>query len=195
LLKNICRLKRVENPYLRGDFYLGVDVAGFGKDENTFEVFEKMSDKRIEQRGNLIEKRNFTTDTSKRILIMNDYYNFKRIGVDDGGVGFGVFSELMNDDRTKRKTLALNNSSRETNPDGTKSRKLLKEEMYINLLSLMEHGQILLLDDEEIINSLSSIQYEGDKIYGAYSHIAEGIIRGVWLASKDKGLKMFVHTF
>jgi hypothetical protein len=39
-------------------------------------------------------------------------------------------------------------------------KRLLKEEMYFNLLNLMEKGQIKLLDDDELIASLSSVQYE-----------------------------------
>lgn len=202
LIKQILILKRQEFVnevkslgVSRGKFYLGVDVAGFGTDECTFEVLEKLPNKEIEQRENIIEKRNFTTDTSKKIITLNRVYNFKKIGVDDGGVGFGVFSELMKNDETKRKTEALNNASRPTNKEGTKSKKLLKEEMYLNLLTLMENRKIKLLDDDEIKLSLESIQHEEGKIFGFYSHIAEGIIRAAWEAEKDKSLKVFVRSF
>ena len=193
LIKKILTLKRVETINRRNKFYIGVDVAGFGKDECTYEVFEKMSNKTIEQRENIIEKRNFTTDTSKKIINLNLSYNFHKIGIDDGGIGFGVFSELMNEEKTKRKTEALNNSSRDTNADGTKSTKLLKEEMYLNLLTLMETHRIKLLDDDEVKLSLESIQHEDGKIFGSYSHVAEGIIRAVWLAEKDKSLNIYIY--
>jgi len=192
LIKKICTGERIDIKNTNTK-YLGVDVAGMGEDECTYEVIEKTPAKRLIQRDNIIEKRNYTTETTKRILILDKAYNFKLIGVDDGGVGFGVFSELMKDDQTKRKTEALNNSSRETEYDGTKSKKLLKEEMYFNLLSLMENNQITLLDDDEVINSLSSIQHDDGKIFGAYSHIAEGIIRAVWLATKDKTLNIYIY--
>jgi len=39
------------------------------------------------------------------------------------------------------------------------------------------------------------MQYEEDKIFGSYSHIAEGIVRGIWVASKDKDLNIFAHSF
>lgn len=188
LIKKICILKRNETKPT-GKMYLGVDVAGFGEDDCTYEVMEKLINKII-QRESIIEKRNYTTDTTKKITQLNEIYKFKGIGVDDGGVGFGVFSELMQDNKTKRKTVALNNSSRPTDKDGKKSRKILKEEMYLNLLTEMEQGRILLLDDDEIINSLSSIQHDEGRIFGSYSHIAEGIIRAVWLSVKDKTLNI-----
>jgi hypothetical protein len=195
LIKDTCISKRIEVNY-KGNFYLGCDIAGFGEDDCTYEIFERVANNMIEQRENIIEKRNMTTDTSNKIMTLNrGYKEIKKIGVDDAGVGFGVYSELMNSDETKRKVVALNNASRPTDKDGEKSKKLLKEEMYFLLLTLMEQKRIKLLDDDEIKASLSSIQYEDEKVHGSYSHITEGIIRAVWLAEKEKGLNIFVHTF
>jgi len=199
LIKRICVLKRDMNINRTSKYYLGVDVAGFGEDECSFEILEKLQDKTLWQRENIIEKRNATTKTTDRILILNKGYNFKKIGIDDGGIGFGVFCELLDHNETKGKTIALNNASRDKERDeetGDFSKKtLLKEEMYINLLSLMENNKIQLLDDEDIKASLSSIQHDEGKIFGSYSHITEGIIRSAWLAEKDKSLNMFVHYF
>jgi len=194
IINKNCIIKRDNIINLKYKHYLGVDVAGLGDDECTFEVLVKFDNNLIEQRESIIERRNYTTDTARRILILNESYKFKKIGVDDAGVGFGVYSELMDNDKTKRKTEALNNASRPTNQDGTKSKKLLKEEMYLNLLSLMESERIKLLDDDEVKNSLSSIQYDEGKIFGAYSHVAEGLIRAAWLA-KNKDLNIFARTF
>jgi hypothetical protein len=194
LINNCCKEKRRDRVGT-GKFYIGCDIAGYGEDECTYEILEKMQDKSIVQRDSIIEKRNLTTDTSKKIITLNNIWNFKKIGVDDGGVGFGVFSELMNEEKTKKKTEALNNASRQTDNEGERTKRLLKEEMYFNLLMLMEQGRIKLLDDDEIKASLSSIQYDGEKIWGSYSHICEGIIRGAWLAEKDKSLNIFAHSF
>jgi len=94
----------------------------------------------------------------------------------------------MEKDETKRKTVALNNASRDIDREGKKHKRILKEDMYMNLQVLMENGIIQLLDDEEIRASLSSIQHDDGKIFGAYSHITEGIIRAAWLAVKGKNL-------
>jgi len=194
LITKVSSLKRSEVFIVNrsSKYYLGVDVAGMGKDECTFEIFEKTQDKRIFQVESIIEKRNYTTDTSKKIIALNQIYNFRKIGIDDGGIGFGVFSELLNDSRTKRKTIALNNASRPIDREGKRSKRILKEEMYINLQILMEEGDIKLLKDDEIRASLSSIQHEEEKIFGSYSHVAEGIIRAVWLAEKDKSLRPYI---
>ena len=194
LIKKICTLKR-DRSWTKNQtskYYLGVDVAGFGKDECTYENLEKTQNKSLIQIDSIIEKRNYTTDTSKKVINLNSIYDFDGIGIDDGGIGFGVFSELMNNDETKRKTTPLNNSSRDLDQEGNKSKKLLKEEMYLNLQILMEKGEIKLLDDDEVKASLASIQHDEGKIFGSYSHVAEGIIRAAWLATKDKKLDLYI---
>jgi hypothetical protein len=69
----------------------------------------------------------------------------------------------------------------------------MKEDMYSNLLMLMERGEIKLLNDDEVRLSLASVQWEyvqreGQKtkirIFGNYTHIVEGIIRATWLATQ-----------
>ncbi|RLC34451.1 MAG: hypothetical protein DRZ76_02655 [Candidatus Nealsonbacteria bacterium] len=193
LIEKTCILKR--DQIKRGNFYLGVDIAGMGKDENSFEVIQKMSNGTLMQKENITTTKKFTTQTADKIIELDKRYNeIKKIGIDDGGIGFGVYSILMNNEETKRKTFALNNASRVINELGS-TKKLLKEEMYILLLSLMENKKIKLLDDDEIKESLSSIQWDEGKIYGSYSHITEGIIRACWLAEKDKNLNIWIHTF
>jgi hypothetical protein len=197
MLKRVCILKQLDVIIsTKAKKYLGVDVAGFGKDECTFEGLQKISENYIEQIDHLIEKRNFTTDTSKRIIAMNKLRNYKIIGVDDGGLGFGVFSELMNEDTTKRKTEALNNASRATNYKEDGRKKVLKEEMYLKLLTLMENDRIKLFNVDEVIRSLESMQYDEDgQIFGSYSHVAEGLVRAAWICAKDKSLNIICHTF
>jgi len=197
LINRTCVLKRLERVNSNGIHYMGVDVAGYGRDTSAYVVVELMKDKSINQRANFEEKHNLTIETSRKIfLIDQQFFACRRIGVDDAGIGFGVFSELMSNDQTKRKTIALNNASRPIDRDGEHSKKLLKEEMYMNLLILMEQGKVRLLDDEEVKSSLSSIQVEEDgKYFGSYSHITEAIIRAVWLATQSKDLNIFCHSF
>ena len=193
LINAICKGARKEVKTPSSDYYLGVDVAGLGEDECTYEVFEMQNTDFLRQTESIIEKRNFTTDTSKKVIQLQKIYDFEGIGIDDGGVGFGVYSELMDEDETKRITQPLNNASRDVDDEGIKSRKLLKEEMYINLQILMENNKIQLLDDDEVRASLASIQHDEGKIFGSYSHVTEGIIRAVWLASKNKGNKLWIR--
>ena len=142
--------------------------------------------------------------TSRFILHLDTKYNFKKIFIDDGGLGAGVFDQCLEDEQTRRKVVAINNlrKSIENKPFGTpRKRKMMKEELYDNLLRLMEQGKIQLLDDPEIYQSFKSVQYEygrderGEgkiRIYGNYTHIVEGLIRAAWCV-KDKTLKLWVQ--
>ena len=196
LITEICTLKR-KNKFKHKDYFLGVDVAGMGKDETTFEILDGTNKEQIEQVENIITTKTRTTDTTNKIIELEKEYNFKRIGIDDGGIGVGVFDFLLTEDTTRRKIEALNNASRPLDNEETRKKRLLKEDMYNNLLRLMEQKKIKLLDDDEIIMSLKSIQYEYTdegklKIFGKYSHIAEGLIRAAWLI-KTKSLNIYLY--
>jgi hypothetical protein len=191
-IRKICILKRPEK-FEKADYFVGCDIAGLGDDEITMEILKKYNKTKIEQVDSIVKRRQLTTETSQDILDLDKRYNFKKIGIDDGGVGFGVWSELMNSNQTRRKTEALNNASRPIDREGERSKKLLKEEMYINLLALGDHNKIKLLDDDEVKLSLQSIQHENGKIYGSYSHIAEGIVRAAWLCSQSQSLNIYLY--
>lgn len=196
LIKKCCVLKRRDLIIKNHTYYLGCDIAGMGGSENSFEIIDRINKDTFEQVQSETTKDALTTETSEKIKLLNLMYNFRRIGIDDGGVGFGVFSELMDFEGTKRKTEALNNASRPIDREGEKKKKLLKEEMYMNLLILMEQGKIKLLNDDEVKASLSSMQHDDEgKIFGSYSHITEGIVRAAWIAARNKDLNIFARSF
>ena len=116
-----------------------------------------------------------------------------KIGIDDGGMGVGVFDQLLQEDSTKRKTIPLNNAQRSIGEDRRK--RLLKEDMYNNLLAMGERKELKLWDDDEIKASLRSIvvdpESEKFRLTGRYSHIAEGLIRAGWLL-KQKVNKLWI---
>jgi hypothetical protein len=133
---------------------------------------------------------------------LDKLYNFEKIFIDDEGIGVGVFDFLLEHEQTKRKVIPINNSKRILDKDETQKTKLLKEDLYNNLLRLMETGQIYLLDDDEIFMSLKSVQYEYTsdskgkpnlRIFGNYTHIAEGIIRAAWCV-KYKTLNIWIKS-
>jgi len=115
-------------------------------------------------------------------------------------MGVGVFDQLLNSPETKRKVIPINNARRSQDIDDKRFKKLMKEDLYMNLLRLMEQRKIKLLDDPEIFLSLKSIQYEyvvseGQRtrfrVFGNYSHIAEGLIRAAW-CTNDKSLSPYI---
>ena len=172
------------------EFYLGVDIGRMGGDATVFAIIERKGEQLFHV-DNIVWTRVLLSEVAEKILNLDSIYKFKKIYLDDGGIGVGVFDTLIVHNQTKRKTIALNNSTRiiEYNLDKTpKRKKLLKEDMHNNLLQLMEKGKILLLDDGNIWQSFKSIQYEylnekggaTMRIFGDDSHIVEGLIRAAW---------------
>lgn len=180
-----------------GSFYLGVDVARMGGDETTFEILERRDDKFF-QRENFVMKYTLTTETISKILELDHAYNFRNIYIDDGGLGVAVFDQLLNTPQTKSRVVAINNASRSLEFNDNRKRRLLKEDLYMNFLTMLEKGDLLLLKDAEIFASLKSIMLEHDvskaniKIYGRYSHITEGLIRAAW-ANHSMRLALWVR--
>ena len=179
-----------------GEFYLGVDVARLGGDENSFVIVKKKSNESFELIRVETTEMKRTTDTMGKIIKLNKDYHFKQIYIDDAGVGGGVFDYLLEHIETKRKVVSINNARKPIEKDKKRRKKILKEDLYDNLLKLMESKQIRFIKSPELLRSLSSIQYEytseGNlKIFGKYSHIAEGAIRAAW-CSKDKSLNIWI---
>ena len=181
---------------VRGDFYLGVDVARYGGDENAFVIIQMLSDSNLRLFHVETTERVAITDTIDKIKELEELFKFSKIYIDDGGLGAGVLDVLLKVDNIKRKIMGINNASKSIDRED-KRRRLLKEDLYTNLLSLMQQEKILLLDHDELKRSLQSIQFEytedGNlKISGRYSHIAEAAIRAAWCVY-EKGLNIYYH--
>jgi hypothetical protein len=184
IISRVQCLSRVDSVTVSGKYFLGVDVARLGGDESSFEVLEFVN-KKYYHRESVVRRYILTTATVDTVLDLDTKFSFTNIFVDDGGLGVAVVDPLLDDVRTRRKVVAINNSSRAVDFDDSRRRKLLKEDLYMNILRMMEHGDIFLLVDDNIRLSLASIMYEYDpkgyiKIYGRYSHIVEGLIRAAW---------------
>lgn len=193
----------VENKESR-DLFLGVDIARLGADDTCFEIFERKGELLI-HRESIVWQKVLLSQITQKIIDLDSFWNFKRIYIDDGGIGVGVFDNLYTTPGFKKRVIALNNSKRiyEYNPDGSpKMKHLLKEDLYNNLLHLMEKQKILILDDGNIWQSFKSVQYEYINQKGgammrifstehSQSHIVEGIIRAAY-CSKEKLNKAFI---
>lgn len=201
LIERACIL---EKKGFRKEFkhYLGVDVGGLGEDKSTFEIISKISSERLEQADSQITRRKYTTETTRKILELEAVYKFKKIGIDNAGIGAGVFHPLLFETSTKNKIVGLQNAQKNLDKEGKRKATLLKEDMYCLMKALMEQGKLLLLRDEEVINSLRNMQQEilispnqksRLRIFGSNSHVTEGIVRGVWVAYEDKSLNIFVR--
>ena len=179
------------------DYYLGVDIARMGSDESTFEILRKTENKELLHIESIVTIKTLTTMSTQMILKLDRQYNFKKIYVDDGGLGAGVFDQLLEEEQTRRKVVPINNLRKALDRDEKRKRKLLKEDLYNNLLRLMEQGRIELFENDDLYLSLKSIQYEHTedkklRIFGNYSHITEALIRAAWCI-KDKTLNIYIY--
>jgi hypothetical protein len=185
------------NPNAR--YYLGVDIARYGGDENAFIICE-MDKNKLKIIKCQTTSRVSTTDTLGRIKHLDSIWNFNKIFIDDGGVGGSVTDVLI--DSLGRKVMGLNNASKRLQIQGEeKKRGILKEDLYSNALMLLETGRLELISDLSLLRSLKSITYEyGDiktgyknvKIYGDYAHLAEAMVRACWCI-KERGLNLYVY--
>lgn len=191
-----CMTVEPEEPKRHGDLFLGVDIARMGGDETVLTSVSRRKKKWVRMFDMDIKDNIRLTETIERIKAADKKHSYKKIYIDDGGLGAGVFDVLLNDSQTKRKVIAINNARRAINRDESRTKRLLKEDLYINLKRLMEKGRIALWNDPKILVSLKSIQYEYSqgklRIFGKYTHIAEALIRAAW-CMKDKSLNIWVR--
>lgn len=198
LIRQVC----TEQPTTRIGLkhYLGVDIARLGEDETTYEVIAKVNEERFIHEYHQLTVKKLTTETTDEIIKLDKSWKFEKIGVDDAGVGAGVFDMLMREAQTNNKTIGLNNAKRNLDRKDKQKKTLLKEDMYMNFLNLLEKGKLKLINNGDLIESLKSVQYEYQvlgnrpaklRIFGNYTHIVEGLIRAAWLASADKSLNLW----
>ena len=206
LIDKVCILPRddtlKDNLFITSfNRFLGIDIARMGGDETVLVSFDRIERKRLIQIDIEIPEPQTLTDTARLIIHKDKQLNHKKIFMDDGGLGVGVYDILYDDPQTRNKVVGLNNASREIektiNQGKTKIKKktLLGEDMAIHLKVLMEQGKIQLFNTPRIRQSLRSMQCdmsEGKlKIYGNYSHIFEALKRAGW-SLKDKSLKAYI---
>jgi len=201
LILECMKLKRPGSIPKSSDLYMGVDLARMGEDESVFAIVKRTQDNKLIHIEHQITKRTYLSQSTKHIINLNKMYDFQKIFIDDEGIGVGVFDHLLQEESTRRKIIPINNSKRVIDRDDGKVR-LLKEDLYNNLLRMMELGEIQLLDDPEIFQSLKSVQFEYTadtrgrshlKIFGNYTHTAEALIRAAWCV-REKGLNIWIKS-
>jgi len=195
-----CCIKEYRSHWLRGDRFQGIDVARMGGDETVLTSFVRVNRESLHEIDLTIPEPQKLTETARLIIHKDKLLNHKKIYMDDGGLGVGVYDILFEDQQTKRKVVGLNNARREIDKeigqDKFRKRTLLGVEMLVNLKVLMENSKIELFDDERIKQSFRSMQCENTegilKIYGNYSHIVEAVKRAAWCI-KDKSLNPYIY--
>lgn len=180
-------------------FYLGVDVARYGGDENAFVVVELSGYKGKERlravRCDVTELVS-TVDTIGRVVELDVEFDFKKVFIDDAGVGGGVLDVLQ--EKLGRRVVGLNNASKRVEVQGEeKKRGILKEDLYSNTLVLLENGKLELLADDGLARSLRSVWFSYTtgglnrvKFFGDYTHLTEALVRACWCV-RERGLDVY----
>ena len=196
LIRDCMVLKGNEYNPLKYPVYAGVDVARMGGDEFVIASLALTKNAHLVMVGLDIYKNIRLTEGVRNVKDANRRYKYKEIFIDDGGMGVGIFDPLLEDVETKRKVTAINNASRSIDKEGQRKKRLLKEDLYNNLLSLMEQGKVKFFMNDNLFHSMKSIQAEymgGNlKIFGNYSHITEALIRAAW-GVRTKSLNIYCY--
>ncbi len=187
--------KTQHNPGLK--YFLGVDVARYGEDENSFIIAEMQNNGQKSLKIVKVEttERVSLVDTRNKILFLDKMFNFNRIFIDDAGLGSGLNDMLI--EELGRKVVGLGNAKKTVDAEGQRN-KIFKEDLYSNAAAMMEQdGKIEIINNLMLLKSLRSMtfQYTAEKnlrIFGQYSHLAEAFVRVCW-AEKAKSLKLFCY--
>ena len=191
IIEKACILKRRASVEGKKK-YLGCDFGRMGEDLSTFEIIEKIGKDNFEQIENITTQKTLLTDSYDKILELEKAYTFSDIGLDSTGIGAGIYDFCLKESSVKHKVHALENAKKFIDADEKHSRKLMKEEMYSVMKSLMEKGKLKLLDDLDIQDSLRSIQFENNLIFSERGHIVEGLVRSTWVCTKDQSLDLWI---
>ena len=199
-IDQVCTIQTDNTNPTHENKVIGIDVAGTGDDESTYQGLVRPKDIITQFYHEVIEKpSNWIIDMMDKIKYINKLYEPKKFGIDGGGLGSGVVHLCLADEELKSKTIDLNNAKRNIDAKSRQTSKYMKEAMYMNFLAMGQHGQLKLFNSDDIKLSLRSIISEkkeggGEKISGNYSHIVEGLIRAAWLL-KSKSLNPWISSF
>ena len=109
---------------------MGIDVAGAGPDETTFQGFNATNPKYIYQNLEIHSNTISGPDIERQIETLKNKYKYNRrsIGFDSGGFGSGTFAYMMENDKLTRLIVAVDHATRPTEyiKDG-RNTKLIKE--------------------------------------------------------------------
>lgn len=188
--------KAVKIPYFNknkiikgGNYYLGIDPALLGRSKAVWAVSEIIGKDEI----NLIyaeekDRCNMLFLRDKTIQLAVEFGNFRKIFVDNGGLGQGFVDILEDVKQFKHRIRELNNKSATINKG-----RILKEDLYSNLLMLLELEKIKIVNDPKIIKGLLDVEIdEEERIIG--TDMSEACVRACW-CSKEKSIKPFIVSF
>lgn len=142
---DIQEMNMKEHP--RYEYYLGLDVARQGEDSSVFIIVEKRWDSETLRVVKIIEIRHkLTTEVINRAKLLDSDFQFKKVFVDETGLGAGVTDGLRAEIGHKVEGIVFTQQS--------------KEDMYSNLRMLLEKKLLRYRKNEKLIYQLKDLRYE-----------------------------------
>jgi len=200
LIKKCETLTKEELKKVQGNKYLGVDFARYGGDQNAFVEVIITKEKKVYVSWYKLSERESTIAPMAIIKQKDEENHYKKIFVDSGGLG-GPILDVLQESISKRRVIGIDNSQRRYQEEGEEKKKgILKEDLYSNLLLLMEAEKIKWINDYNIRSSLKSISFrysmETGKLKisgkGKGSHLTEALVRACW-GIKNSGNDLFLY--
>jgi hypothetical protein len=167
-----------------GQIFLGVDFARFGEDDNVIAYCHWLDGKAYIKIENYTGKYRLTSIVSRIETICNGLKNVRRVVTDSGGLGSGP-TDMLTEKLGKRMVIGVENQRRSMLVEQGRMPRYLKEDLYTNLIGMMENDKVILEDDKRIFNSLFNVRFKYTSlgilsIKGNNDHIAEAIVRAVF---------------
>lgn len=177
--------------------FLGVDIARHGSDDTVLFGFDRINNERLEQCILEILPKMRLDQQARHIRNLHLIAVFTNMYLDTTGMGWGVFDVLLSYPETKRKVVSIENQKKSISGRDDSQNRVMKQDLYENLLRLMQSGEVNFFNDGRIFQAFKSIQYEYTdtgkiKIWGNDSHIVEAAARGAW-CMKDKSLILWAR--
>lgn len=132
-------------PQAGKDYFLGVDVARYGTDETAYVIVSQDRSGLYEVVSYETTNKKPITDLVARTVALNRTWDFKRILVDESGLGAGAVDYLKAD-------LSNVQGFRFTSQD--------RENLYTRLKMLLEKDQLHIPNDKKLTLQLNSYTYE-----------------------------------
>lgn len=141
-------IQKLDSPHPKKEYFLGVDFARMGQDSSVFIVAEKQwpNGQDIKIIDIIETKHKLLTEAVGRIKALHKKYQFRRIYLDETGLGAGPSDQLKEELKATVVPITFTNKN--------------KTDLYMNLKLLMEKQKIKFPNVEKLIYQLTDLRYE-----------------------------------
>ncbi len=172
----------------KGNYFAGIDPALAGRSKAAWAVSEFIHNEMLHLVYAEEHPKTTMPELRDRTTELHRLFKFRKLFIDNGGLGQGFVDILQEIKGLKHKIRELNNKSASLKED-----KIFKEDLYSNFLRLLELGQIKIANDPAIIKGLMDVELdEEERIIG--TDMSEACVRAGW-ASKEKNILSKIISF